>query len=482
MNKLYVIGIGGTGSRVLKSLTMLLAAGVKINASEIVPIIIDPDLAAGDLERAVSHIRNYCKVYDALDHNTASSNTFFGTKINTSLIPSLRIPVKNTADVAFKDFIGLALMKDDKANYNANHALASILFSERNLDSTMEVGFKGNPNIGSVVLNQFSSSKEFKDLAEAVKKDDRIFIISSIFGGTGAAGFPLLAKEIRKEKSKDENAALQNVPIGAVTVLPYFDVKADENSEIDSTPFFSKTKAALSYYKKNLNEVNVMYYIGDKPSNLYANSEGGAEQRNDAHFVELAAALAIIDFAQYGDADFPVHEGKLQHSSIYKEFGIKNEAKQITFGDLDETTNLIVKKPLTQFTLFCKYLNEQINDSLKQPWALKHKFDENFMTSAFYRSNLKAVKDAYIEWLSEMSANSRAFTPFLLAENKSNVFALIKDEKPKKSLIGKSNYSLFDDVLNDKQRNLNASASQPQLFMELFHAATQKLVKSKFRM
>ena len=37
MSKLYVFGIGGTGSRVLKSLTMLLASGVKCKADTIVP-------------------------------------------------------------------------------------------------------------------------------------------------------------------------------------------------------------------------------------------------------------------------------------------------------------------------------------------------------------------------------------------------------------------------------------------------------------
>ena len=39
MSKLYVFGIGGTGSRVIRSLTMLLAAGVECNDT-IVPIII----------------------------------------------------------------------------------------------------------------------------------------------------------------------------------------------------------------------------------------------------------------------------------------------------------------------------------------------------------------------------------------------------------------------------------------------------------
>ena len=62
MSKLYIFGIGGTGSRVLRSFTMMLAAGVKIGVNEIVPIIIDPDVSNADLTRtfrrnAEEHLR-----------------------------------------------------------------------------------------------------------------------------------------------------------------------------------------------------------------------------------------------------------------------------------------------------------------------------------------------------------------------------------------------------------------------------------------
>ena len=53
MAKLYIFGIGGTGSRVLRSLTMLLAAGVDTNGYDIVPVIIDPDTSNADLTRNV---------------------------------------------------------------------------------------------------------------------------------------------------------------------------------------------------------------------------------------------------------------------------------------------------------------------------------------------------------------------------------------------------------------------------------------------
>lgn len=59
MAKLYVFGIGGTGARVLRSFTMMMAAGVKLGADTVVPIVIDPDAANADLNRTVALMNNY---------------------------------------------------------------------------------------------------------------------------------------------------------------------------------------------------------------------------------------------------------------------------------------------------------------------------------------------------------------------------------------------------------------------------------------
>ena len=54
MSKLYVFGIGGTGARVLRSFTMMMAAGVRLGVDEIIPIIIDPDASNADLFKGAS--------------------------------------------------------------------------------------------------------------------------------------------------------------------------------------------------------------------------------------------------------------------------------------------------------------------------------------------------------------------------------------------------------------------------------------------
>ena len=482
MSKLYIFGIGGTGSRVLKSLTMLLAAGVKINAAEIVPVIIDPDHAAADLTRTVKLMRDYNNVYGKIAHTTDSQNGFCRTKINLDILPSVTIRLEDTENGDFKRYIGLEKMKDEQGNFNANYALASLLFSEKNLSAKMDVGFKGNPNIGSVVLNQVALSQNFNDVVGSFGDGDRVFIISSIFGGTGAAGFPLLLKNLRAISNNVNNFQyVKDAVIGAVSVLPYFSVKSKEGCEIDSSTFISKTKAALSYYDRNMTEANALYYIADNlsESKQYANSEGGTTQRNEAHFVELAAALSIIDFSWQNN--LATNNGK-PREIIYKEFGIKNEAKEITFGDLETKTNNNIKKPLTQFTLFCKYLNERILSAYKdQPWAIAHKFDDNFIRA--FQSDLEDLKKAYLEWLTELANNHRAFVPYDLVEKPDKLFELIKGEKPTGFDILKKNYDKFDDVLNDLQSKVKDDLSKPlQSFIELFFLATDKLVKSKFRM
>jgi len=505
MSKLYVFGIGGTGSRVLKSLTILMAAGVKVQDSsgicyDIVPVIIDPDHAAADFTRMVKLMQDYKKVRNMLNISSTNTNAFFSNNINMTVLSGqsqteqLTMNLGNTQNIDFKTYIGLNAMKDANGKEDANFALTSMLFSNRNLNSTMDVGFKGNPNIGSIVLNQFINSAEFINFAADFNQGDRIFIISSIFGGTGASGFPLLVKNLRMiPNTVSGNGLIKTAPIGAISVFPYFDIAPDNNpddnkrSQIDSSTFISKTKAALSYYDKNISETNILYYIGDKTAKQYKNSEGGSTQQNDAHFVELAAALAIVDFAAVPSDQMVTNLGP-QNNGIpakteYREFGMVNNATTIAFSDLDIKTLNLIRKQMIQFTLFCKYMNDQIRDSKvggvqQQSWAKDNGFDNNFLSSTFYQSDLAGIKTAYLDWLREMSANSRTFAPFDMHLSKYELFNIVTGEKPKRKLLSSDNYALFDNMLN-KQK---AVGSKEQKFIELFYGATEQLIKEKFNM
>lgn len=128
MSKIFIFGIGGTGSRVLRSLTMILATGVKFGADEIVPIIIDPDAANADLTRTVSLLNNYSEIRENLQFNTDNKNRFFRTEIER-ILPNYTLRINDTDDKSFQQFIEYASMS------KSNKALTKMLFSDKNLES-----------------------------------------------------------------------------------------------------------------------------------------------------------------------------------------------------------------------------------------------------------------------------------------------------------------------------------------------------------
>ncbi len=484
--KLYIFGIGGTGSRVLRSLVILASTGIKVDADAIIPIVIDPDFANADLTITNDLIKTYISIRKTLSFTDSTSNTFFQTKID-NLVPDYRLTLNDTRNKKFHEFIEYSLLSKE------NQAMASMLFSENNLDADMEVGFKGNPNIGSIVLNQFTESEDFINFAAAFKPGDRIFIISSIFGGTGASGFPLLLKTLRGLDADFQNYyAIQTAPIGAMTILPYFDVKPSDASSIDSSTFIGKTKAALQYYEKNVygskSAVNVMYTIGDDKRSQYENNEGGIYQRNKAHLIELVSALAIIDFASIPDEDEALVCAEDSYGKAYvpnanfKEFGIEDDVTEVIFQNLKYKTKAILCKPLTQFVLFSKYINEALNDGLSRTWAIDNKIDESFKRSSFMLDIQKHV-NSFLVWLKEMAQNDRSFKPYNLDVNRGELFSIVDGVEPSsiKELwaVGKKGYDLVDAALNRAETDSNHTLEQK--FIELFCSTTAILVDKKYK-
>lgn len=498
MSKLYVFAIGGTGSRVLRSLTMLLASGVDCGVDTLVPIVIDRDTANRDFTRTQLLIEDYIAVNDM----TAKSgeNKFFKTKIkllNNDLCLKL---TDNTQK--FDDYIGKNTLS------SANKALVEMLFSKETLGLDMTVGFQGNPNIGSVVLNQFDESDVFKAFANDFQDGDQIFIISSIFGGTGASGFPLLQKVLHTDNLNDSkgnklsNWGLVNKsPIGAITVLPYFNVKsASEDSLVNSDTFIDKTKAALSYYKNLDKNLDVLYYIADGNPTSYEHHKGGDTQRNNAHFVELASAMALLDFVNPNKSttNFKRNsEGEITQT-VYKEFAISSDEKaELDFTNLTDETKKLIIKPLSRFALFSKYMGYMAVEREENGKKNRTIEEENSIFKAQYKhqpysrkwskeignneniKKLKEVQKRYLSWLLEMEEQTRKFTPFNLEQKTALDFVrdnvnIVNPAKWNDKLY--TNWSRLDNELNRQINNVDKSFTEDQQFIELFYRATQALI------
>lgn len=486
MSKLYIFGIGGTGSRVLKSLTMLLAAGVDCGVDTIVPIIIDRDMSNQDLSRTQDLIENYIAVNNIVpkeDSAKGYQNKFFKTKIRL-LDNELCLQLKDNTQ-KFDDFIGRSTMSHE------NQALVDMLFSKETLNLDMTEGFQGNPNIGSVVLNQFDNDDIFRAFANDFKDGDSIFIISSIFGGTGASGFPLLRKILQTPNVKDtkgvvlSNWGLVNkAPIAAISVLPYFIVGAPtDGSLVHSDTFIDKTKAALTYYKTEDKKIDTLYYIADNRATTYGHHKGGVEQKNNAHFVELAAALSILDFVNPNLIQKNIHrdENDKIERTTYKEFGINGNVGEINFNNLADETKALLVNPLSRFMLFRNYMQYVFEKEKKhQPYAHK-RFNGDFRRNNAIQK-FEKVQFAFFTWLQEMTEQNRKFKPFDLSTINAfdfvcgdiNLFRKLKWT----DRFRYKNWARVDNELNRQIGNTKGLSNEARFF-ELFYRATASLINFK---
>jgi hypothetical protein len=465
---------------------MLLASGVSCGVDTIVPIIIDRDLSNKDLSRTKLLIEDYIDVGKIAETN--GENRFFKTKIKL-LHGELCLHLKDNTQ-KFDEFIGKSEMTKE------NQALVEMLFSEKTLKMDMTAGFQGNPNIGSVVLNQFDNSDIFKSFAADFKAGDKIFIISSIFGGTGASGFPLLRKVLQTPNQTDgEGNVLPNwglvnkAQIGAISVLPYFQVRTagqDDESLVDSDTFTDKAKAALTYYKTEDKKLDTLYYIADKRTSTYEHNKGGDAQKNNAHFVELAAALSILDFVNPAKSSVNIHRDSADTiiQTTYKEFGIDADKSEINFADLeDETKNLIVNQ-LSRFLLFRNYMQSVFDTERPyQPYA-HGIFGADFRSSNSIKK-LESVQKAFYGWLQEMEAQNRKFSPFVLdAKNafdfiRGNIKVVNRQNLFDRRYRGWAGWAAMDNELNRQSRNIAKTLEPEKRFLELFYRATAALLNFK---
>ncbi len=462
MAKLYVFGIGGTGARVLRSFTMMLAAGVSVQADDIVPIIIDPDVSNADLTRTVQLMNNYRAVRSHLSFSEEIPTNFFRKDL-MQILPNYTLCIQDTDDKTFKKFIDLSSM-DKPAQ-----ALMRILFSEKNLKSSMDVGFKGNPNIGSVVLNQIVESEQFSTFANSFAAGDKIFIISSIFGGTGASGFPLLLKTLRTNNVMPNHDLINHAEIGAITMLPYFKLEPSEESEIDSSTFISKTKSALAYYEHNISRnssINALYYLADDVSNIYQNHEGGSAQQNDAHLVEFLAATALVDFCN-----------KQHLATVNKELGLRDLNESVTFDSFYDEQERLLLEPLTKFIMMGNCLTDKFSYFCSKSFNANNDHFRDIYASSFMSALTTVCKD-YKQWLGEMKGNKRSLDLFNL-NAKDKPFEVVTNRKPKKVLSTKSDYDLVTDRLNSAVRKCHSKDDKDKL-LEMYSLGLERLIKEKF--
>ncbi|HNW89223.1 MAG TPA: hypothetical protein PKN48_06140 [Bacteroidales bacterium] len=399
MPKNYLIGIGGTGAKVVESVVNMCAAGY--GPEELSVFLIDPDAGNGNLNKTITLIKKYNLCYDALNIDALSNRTFFKTKISISKEDKgiyWSIFEENSSSTLSSHIYYTILKESFAESYLGD--LVDVLFSENELKEPLNKGFRGHPSIGSVVMSDPPKDKDpFKEFFNDIKTKSnehevKVFLAGSIFGGTGAAGVPTLgADNLIKGLGKlgeDKNSVL----LGAALILPYFSFSQNndvtkEKMFVTNEDFPIATKGALEYYSDKGLAFDQLYFIGD---NLLQDvgefSVGSSTQKNDPHYIEIVVGMAAFDFFNQ----------KIDKSTSEKKFFIAarddNSIGWTDFPVAREDTLVVPRqngfKLLTSaFTTFaysfCTYgkkarmpLDKMINKEnyIKQDWYKKHEFDK----------------------------------------------------------------------------------------------------------
>ncbi|KQS33806.1 hypothetical protein [Dyadobacter sp. Leaf189] len=436
MLKNVLIGIGGTGSRVIESVIHLCAAGLGPDKLHI--FMIDPDQGNGNLTRTHTLIKNYIELRNKFQR-TENNNSF---KTEIVIPPGDKQFVWNIFEESnytlakYINYDNIVKTKPEIAD------LANVLFTEKELNTSLNKGFRGHPSIGAVVMADPPMEEyPFKMLWDGIdafgENELRVFIVGSIFGGTGAAGFPTLGSRQLIKFNDTMQATLSGeqsrVLLGGALVLPYFSFSVDSASSAGEPMFVTTgdfpiaTKAALQYYNDKQLGFDQYYFIGDSLAQKVGDfSTGSSTQQNKPHYIEMVSALAGFDFFSQ-PAQLPANNKKY--------FLASRETEKINWNVLPLTRDSAgltahkrkFKTALSDFTVFAyayltygkKELGRTHNEVSMQTWYRENfgrilKEDNHLHNPRHNQNNdLYAAADyflnAFLYWIASMDDGETVF-------------------------------------------------------------------------
>lgn len=301
-----VIAIGGTGARCAEAVAHLAAAGVYGGPVRL--LLIDLDQANGNLDRTRQTVARYQELHEA-----AAGGSLFAHEISLDIWQPPQDP-RAAGDTSFGAYVGR-----DRVSEEVGHFL-DLFFSRTLYGFDMTGGCFQHPEIGSIVLRSAlrrsldEESGALRLCVERVANDlqggqeVRIFVVGSVFGGTGASGLPYVPGLFRTELPQRWEA-LQNhgerLRLGGALLAPYFQWRGQPERNNgsdgpDANRLSPHAKAVLQHYVKHPPTYDALYVLG--APELYESgdyAERGNGQANSAHYIELVTALAAADFFQH---------------------------------------------------------------------------------------------------------------------------------------------------------------------------------------
>jgi len=463
MTDCYFLGIGGTGSKCVDTYVYSCAAG--LGPENLWMGMVDQDAGCGNVEKASINIENYQRVRKILRtpglSDVNNKTNLFKTNILSVRGQNNWEPLKDsgTTKPTLKNIFKFNALKDE-----IQDIMNCLYHPNEELELELDEGFRGRPSIGSAaILSKVHENEPFWQTIfnsiDSAKQGQqvRIFLVSSIFGGQGASGFPSIARLIRK--ILEHKGIKEGVYIGGALMLPYFSFPKPPAEEMGivaySDSFLEQTRGALDYYGRLFDEKDYqktfdqLYVIGWDPLiQLKTFAKGGPNQNNPALLPEIFTSLAASKF--YADSN--IEEG-IFHIA-------KNDDESFSWQDfpsIDLNNNNYVKKCISQFTrtalaykeIYYPFLTTKWRKAKNESWMrtsiLKQGINLDNEDTAVEVTAIRKFFESYLEWIATMIHHTNDFT-------KNNI-----------NLIDVNQFSQFDETAQGIGVSLNEKLLDQQL-------------------
>lgn len=312
-----LICAGGSGLRSLEAVLHLCAVG--LGPAELRLLIIDPDGSNGNSTRTVGLLEKYQAAHEKFAGKLGPGVRLFGTRLDLFNSPGSHRGLKNWSPIQGSQKLAELLNLDGLPATGTPPDIVKLFFTREELDMELDQGFRGHPAIGAAAMalvSLHSSQQPWNQVIEQIRGDvsqpqgSRVFLIGSVFGGTGASALHPILRFLRRipESGGDR------LKIGASAIVPYFRFAASAAGEnrryaemaAKAERFPLATRASAEYYEHLRSNgdlhFDVMYWIGDNSPVPVAYAPGGPGQKNPPHFVDFISALAAVEFFQNPEA------------------------------------------------------------------------------------------------------------------------------------------------------------------------------------
>ena len=342
----FVMGIGGTGMRCIESLIHLCAMGM-FDDTEIHLLALDTDKNNGNFSRLKEVKEAYVNAKNLDKANrTSLTETFFSADIKYYEF-SPNYEKKST----FNDVFNYG---NTKYNNPEEADLADLVLTDNVENFNLRHGYRAQTHLGSMMMYhsiiEAARSRMDNELKQFLQvliqacnggSDPKVFILGSVFGGTGASSIPIIPQAISEAASIMSNGAaniLGRAYFASTLLTAYFSFKAPSAEELKnqkviatSDKFALNSQVAMMFYDDDTTVKNTyqrFYMMGTdgqgwdpmarEKDKITKTITGGGNQKNDSHYIELLAACAALDFYNCDTAHLKENKSAGETDYVYR--------------------------------------------------------------------------------------------------------------------------------------------------------------------